>query len=671
MPAADAVLARLRLLARDPAGVLQQLLVLVLAALTGVVGGLGAIVFRLMIAWVGDAFRVGERAASGIDTRLLAVLAPVAGLLLVTLITQKFAREVRGHGVPEILEALALRGGRIRPRVGLFGILAPAITIGSGGSVGREGPIALIGAAFGSTLGQVLRLPDRYVALLLACGSAAGIGATFNAPIAGGFFGLEVILGTYSLGAMVPVFLASVVGVAVFTAFEGSQALLAVPPLGASTPLALLAALLLGALGGAVGLAYTRGLDRVERLGEHVARSPWLRAAAGGLIVGVLGFFLPQILGVGYATMHAALLGALPLGLIALLLVAKYVATLVTIGAGGSGGVFAPSLYLGAMLGSVYGLVLHAALPALAPDPQVYAVAGMATVFAAAAQAPFVAITILLELTGDYRLTVLVMAAATIAYFLYAHYSPDSMYTVRLTRRGIRILRGNDVRPIEAVSVAAAMEPVGAPVAWDTPVEEAYRLLLAEHRTAMVVTGSEADPHAPAVALVDLGDLTRPIAEDLRQAPVGAYATPPARFLARADSVDEAMRAMALSATEILPVRAPDGAVAGVVTAQGLMLLYHRSTPAALLSAREPAPGSPDPGTFVAVRLASDALLVGRRLADAGLPAEAVIVSIDRDARTFAPHGGTVFETGDRVVAYVSPASAAADVRRVLEASAP
>jgi chloride channel protein, CIC family len=667
----DAGAGHLRLFGSNSTETTRQLVVLTLAVATGAVGGLGAVVFRLMIAAVQSAFRAGERLGPIALSRDLAVLAPVAGLLLVAVITQKLAREVRGHGVPQILEALALNGGRMRARVGLFGILAPAITIGSGGSVGREGPIALIGGAFGSTLGQLLHLPDRYVALLLACGSAAGIGATFNAPIAGGFFGLEVILGTYSLGAMVPVFLSSVVGVAIFTAIEGNSAVLALPPFHPSSPLAVPAAMVLGALGAAVGLGYTRGLDSVERLAERVLRSPWWRAGVGGLIVGAIGFFLPQVLGVGYPTMHEALLGTLPLGLIALLLVAKYVATMVTIGAGGSGGVFAPSLYLGAMLGSAYGLVLHAVLPDLAFVPQVYAVAGMATVFAAAAQAPFVAITILLEITGDYRLTVLVMAAASVAYFVYAHYSPDSMYTVRLTRRGVRILRGNDVRPIEAVAVAGATEAVAGPVPWATPVREAYRTLTAEHRTALVVTGSEADPDGSELALVDLSDLTRPVAEDEWQAPVGRYSAAPPAFLHAEDSVDTAMRLMALSGAEVLPVAGSEGGLTGIVTAQGLMGLYHRSTPAALLASRDrEADGPGDPGAFVTVRLSPTAAVVGRRLADAGLPAEAVVVSIGRDGMTFAPHGGTLFQAGDRVVAYVSPASAVGTVRQVLEGPA-
>jgi CIC family chloride channel protein len=639
---------------------------LAFAVATGVVGGLGAIAFRLMIAYVATAFRWLERpiAHSG-DDRLLVALAPAVGLLVVYGITRYFAREVRGHGVPQILEALALRGGRIRPRVGLFGILAPAITIGSGGSVGREGPIALIGGAFGSSVGQLLRLPDRYVTLLLACGSAAGIGATFNAPIAGGFFGLEVILGTYSLGAMVPVFLASVAGVATLSAFEGIRAVLAVPAYVPGTPLAVLAAMVLGLLGAGVGIAYTRGLDGVERVAERVALPGWARALVGGAFVGALGLFLPQILGVGYPTMHQALVGALPLALLALLLVAKYVATLVTIGAGGSGGVFAPSLFLGAMLGGAYGVALHDVFRALAPQPQAYAVAGMATVFAAAAQAPFVAITILLEITGDYRLTVLVMAAAAVAYFAYALVTRDSMYTVRLSRRGIKILRGNDVRPIEAVAVTAALEPLPPALPWDTPVREAHRRLTADAAPALAVAARS--PQGRLVGLIGLVDLAEAAADGAWEAPVGRYAAPPPARLGADQSLDDAMRLMALHGATALPVEGEGGELLGVVTIQGVMRAYHSTTLPALAPARTPRAG--DPGAFVEVRLGEGSPLVGRRLAETELPNQALVVSIERDGATFAPHGQSVFQVGDRLVLFVSPASQAQAVRRRVERS--
>lgn len=644
----------------------QPVVVLALALLTGVVGGLGAVLFRLMIAWIGRIFAGAEHIGLTPATHDLVFLAPAVGLLAVTVITQRFAREVRGHGVPQILESLAVRGGRIRPRVGLFGILAPAITIGSGGSVGREGPIALIGAAFGSTLGQALRLPDRTVGLLLACGAAAGIGATFNAPIAGGFFGLEIILGTYAMGAMVPVFLASVAGVATFTAIEGSQALLAVPSYVPGPPLAVMAAILLGVLGGAVGIGYTRGLDRVEHLFERIALPLWGRALLGGAAVGAIGLVWPQVLGVGYTTMHNALVGSLPLALLAALLVAKYVATLTTIGAGGSGGVFAPSLFLGAALGGAYGDVLHRLLPGLAPAPQVYAVAGMATVFAAAAQAPFVAITILLEITGDYRLTVLVMAASAVAYLTYAAFQRDSMYTVRLTRRGIRILRGNDVRPIEETPVDAALEPMPALLPWRTPIREAYGRLGAAP-AAVLAVASEDDPQHFA-GIVGLAELAPAVAAKDWEEPVGSYARRPVTALRPSDTLDEAIRRMALHDVNVLTVETPDGKLKGLVRLAAVLDVYHSTTLPSLLSVRTNRVGG-ESGAFVEVHLASAATAVGRRLMDLALPPEVLVVSVRRGPATFAPHGATVFAADDQIVVYAATREAAAAVRSRFEAA--
>jgi CIC family chloride channel protein len=247
--------------------------------------------------------------------------------------------------------------------VGLFGILAPAITIGSGGSVGREGPIALIGAAFGSTLGQLLRMADQDISLLVACGAAAGIGATFNAPIAGGFFDLEVVLGTYALGALVPVFLASVTGVTVFTTIMGGGAVLATPPYHVVDHWAILFMVGLGVLVAGVGYLYAAGLTWSEDFFERLPLPFWGKALAGRPAVGAIGLALPEVLGVGYPTMHRALDGALVLGTLGLLFVAKYVATLITIGAGGSGGVFAPSLFIGGMFGGLYEALVHLTAP--------------------------------------------------------------------------------------------------------------------------------------------------------------------------------------------------------------------------------------------------------------------------------------------------------------------
>ncbi len=639
-----------------------------LAMVTGVVGGLGAILFRLMISWVADGVHLVLPLTHRPVWAWTVLLAPAAGLLAVSLITRYVAREVKGHGVPQILESLALRGGRIRPRVGLFGILAPALTIGSGGSVGREGPIALIGAAFGSTLGQALHLTDQDISLLVGCGAAAGIGATFNAPIAGGFFGLEVVLGTYALGALVPVFLASVTGVTVFTTIMGGGAVLPTPPYHVIDHWAILFMIGLGALVAGVGYLYTAGLTFSEDAFDRLRLPFWAKAVVGGLAVGLIGLFLPGVLGVGYATMHRALDGDLVFGVLALLFVAKYVATLITIGAGGSGGVFAPSLFIGGMFGGFYGGVLHRISPGWAPHPAIYAVAGMAAMFSAAAQAPFVAITILLEITGDYHLTAPVMAAAAVSYFAYGYFTRDSMYTVKLRRRGISILHGNDVRPIEQIAVEGALSALDdVHLGVEDTREQAYNRLMELNRSFLPVV----DASGQVVGLATLAGLSAHHGEHHGERPLRDVMLPLPPPLWATDSLDTALRRFALEDVVALPVRRGSrGRLVGFVTRDDVIRAYNASTLRTMGTAQQMqslSRAQNDPGRFLEVILSARSPIVGQTLQTLRLPAAALVVSLARRNATLIPHGQTRLETGDRLLVYVAPAAEADTVRRMLE----
>ena len=635
---------------------------IVLALLTGMIGGLGAIVFRWLISVI-QAF-VGWLWPGGPSPlHILIFLAPAVGLVAVNLISYYFAREVKGHGVPQILEALALRGGRIRPRVSFFAILAPAITIGTGGSVGREGPIALIGSAFGSLVGQALRLSDRDISLLLACGAAAGIGATFNAPIAGGFFGLEVILGTYAMGALVPVFLASVMGVTVFNAFMGSRAVLVTPPYHVINHFAPLFMIILGIVMSFVAWLYTSGLTFSEDLFARLPLRFWQKGLLGGALVGLIGLALPEILGVGYPVMHQALLGQLGLGLLFVLFAAKIVATLITIGAGGSGGVFAPSLYIGGMAGGAFGALLHAIAPALAPHPAIYAVAGMAAMFAAAAQAPFVAITILLEMTGDYRLTAPVMAAAAISYGLYRFFTPYSMYTVRLSRRGIVILRGQDVRPTDQVAVRTQVDPLqDRRFDANMPSGEAYEILTSSGRTYALVTDQ-----GKVIGLLTLVELVHAMGEQgSAERPVREIISPMPRPIDADASLDEALRQLGQYDVDALPVT-DQGKVIGIISRGAVLRGYRAATLRTLTISRqiqELTEDAADPGQFFDIYLPASSPVVGKSIVDLGLPQSALVVAIRRQGKAVIPHGSTVLEPGDRVVVFAAASGEVEQLRR-------
>ncbi len=354
----------------------------VLAIVTGAGAGLAALVFRSLIRWF-TALLSGhpDYGAAGHAPNpwvpwlgpWFVVLAPaVAGLLYGPLI-YRYAREARGSGVPEVMLAVAENGGRIRPAVAVVKSLASAICIGGGGSVGREGPIVQIGSALGSALGQRLRIAEPRLKLLLACGAAGGISATFNAPIAGVLFALELLL-RYGF-------------------YAG-----------------------LGLCAAVVGVAFIRVRYGLEDLADRVWRGPeWLRPAVGGLGLGLVLLVLPEMYGVGYPVLESAIREQYGPGLLILFLIGKIVATSLTIAIGGSGGVFTPTLFMGAMLGTAYGGVLHAAWPDLTGPAGAYGLVGMGAVFAAAARAPMTAVISILELTGEYQLILPLMLAVALA----------------------------------------------------------------------------------------------------------------------------------------------------------------------------------------------------------------------------------------------------------------
>ena len=641
----------------------EPLLLVVLAIAVGVVGGLGAVVFRRWLAWSTSLF---DAALPG-RARLLG---PTIGLLLVGAVVRYLQPEVKGDGVPQALEALAIKGGRIRAPVALWGIVTPAITLGSGGSAGQEGPMALIGAAFGSVLGQLLRLPTRYLGLLLACGAGAGIAATFNAPMAGAFFALEVMLGSYAMGAMVPALVAAVVGAATFTLIMGPGPVLPAPPYVLVHPGLLAAVLVFGAVAGLVGVAFTRGLSWLEEQAEE-RRLPFAAVAgAGGLVVGAIGLAYPQVLGVGYETVEQAIRGQLPLRLMAGLLVAKYVATLVTIGSGGSGGTFAPSVYLGAMLGGVYGALLSH-MPGLGATPGLFAMVGTGAVFAGAAQAPLTAIAMVLEMSGEWGLTLGVIAACAISYLVHGSLLRDSMYTVRLSRRGVVIVRGSEVRPTERIPVSSAMAPVGVTVRGDCSIEAVYRQLLqGGHEPLMVV-----DDDGRLIGVVSLSDLQTLAPSSSGSQPVQTVARTGVVTVYPDETLDQAMRRFAVYDFAMLPVvsredpRRPVGRLrrSDVLKAYHAFTLHSFETSVRINFLREV---HGDRGAFKEVVVLERSPLAGRRLMEVRLPSECVVVSVTRGDQVLVPHGSTEIRPGDRLLVFAVPARQVDDVASWLAGTA-
>ncbi len=426
---------------RDPA-------VLVLAVVVvGLGAGVGAIVFRELIFGFTRLF-TGQQDYAAVPGaplpwwpeagRWFLLAVPVVGGLLYGPLVYRFAREARGHGVPEVMLAVAEGGGRIRPRVAVVKSLASALCIGSGGSVGREGPIVQIGSALGSSIGQWWRVSDSRLRLLVACGAAGGISATFNAPVAGVFFALEIILLDFSVMSFVVIALASVLANTVARGFDGARTFLSLPPFSVGSAWELLAFAAVGIVGGLVGVVFTRTLYGTEDLVDRLWSGPeWLRPAVGGIALGVVLFALPQMYGVGYPVLEQAVNGGYTAGFLAILLIGKLVATSLTLAIGGSGGVFAPSLFLGAMAGSL----LADGLGLLSPGTSTGSVAlvGMAAVLAGATRAPITAVVIVAEITGEWALVLPLMIGVAAATAVSRQLQTETIYTEKLARRGIRL----------------------------------------------------------------------------------------------------------------------------------------------------------------------------------------------------------------------------------------
>lgn len=435
----------------------ETIFLLLFANIIGVGAGFGAILFRWMISFFQNIFfNRGQQILSFLGTYYVIII-PAIGGIIVGLLVYFFARETKGHGVPEVMLAVATGGSKIRPRVAAMKALVSSICIGSGGSVGREGPIVQISSALGSSLGQLFRLSEDKKKILVACGAAGGIAATFNAPLAGIFFALEVILREYGTRYFSSVVLSAVTATVISRTFLGSSPAFVTPPYELLSSWDMLFYFALGFLAAFTGWIFIKALYKCEDLFDALRIPSFAKPAIGGLILGIIGFYFPQIFGVGYGSIELTLKGQLAplivLGLVGL----KIIATSLTLGSGGSGGVFAPSLFIGAMLGSSFGSLIHFIFPAIPISPGAFALVGMAAVFAGAAQAPISAMLILFEMTGDYKIILPLMIACVISTLVIKRISRDSIYTLKLRRRGIDIFKLKEDDLMEKIKVSKAM----------------------------------------------------------------------------------------------------------------------------------------------------------------------------------------------------------------------
>jgi CIC family chloride channel protein len=423
----------------------------------GVVSGLGAVAFRALIAFFHNLFFLG-RLSIAYDANVhtpdgpwgpFVILSPVLGAFFVTFLVKTFAPEAKGHGVPEVMDAIFHNRGIIRPVVAVIKSVASALCIGSGGSVGREGPIVQIGSSFGSTLGQIISMSPSQRITLIAAGAGGGIAATFNTPIGGVLFAVELMLHELSVRTLVPVVISTATATYIGQLFFGVHPSFVIPVFERpyfhlSSPWLLIAYAGMGLFMGFASAVFIKSIYGLEDFfTERIKGSPYIRHMTGMLIVGLtiyilrisLGYYYVE--GVGYSTIQDILTGKISaLSVLVLLFVAKLFATSLTLGSGGSGGIFSPSLFMGAAIGGAYGLLLQFLFPTIVISPPAFAVAGMAGLVGGVTGAALAAIVMIFEMTLDYSVILPMTITVALSYGVRKLFFRESIYTLKLARRG-------------------------------------------------------------------------------------------------------------------------------------------------------------------------------------------------------------------------------------------
>ena len=551
-----------------------------LAILIGILGGYGAVLFRFAIKAVQYGFyQNADDFLTFAHTLPLyfKIGLPAFGGLLVGPIIYFGAQEAKGHGVPEVMEAVALRGGRIRSRVALVKILASGISIGSGSSVGREGPIVQIGSSIGSTLARVLKVPRDREKTMVGCGAAAGIAATFNAPIAGVLFAIEVLLGDFGLSTFSPVVLSSVTATTISRHYFGNFPTFILPTYKVVSLWELLLYPVLGVAAGFIALFFIISLYKCEDLFNALKIPDYLKPALGGLLLGFLLCKWPHVFGVGYGAVNLSLKNQLPVLLLFSLIFVKILATSITLGSGASGGIFAPSLFIGAMTGGFFGYYVHELFPLFTASSGAYALVGMGAIVAGTTHAPITAILIIFELTGDYGIILPLMLSCILSTIITTSLKPGSIYTIKLLRRGIDISEGWEQNILRTLCVREIMSNQVVTIPESMHLVDIINTLKIYNVSYLhMINGNE-----ELTGIISFRDIRPLLQEDTLERSVIArdIATSDVFTVRASDNVQLALERMGRRGISQLPVVAEDSAikVIGTVSKKDVLAAYEKT----------------------------------------------------------------------------------------------
>ncbi len=482
----------------------------IIAIIIGILTGYGAIAFKALIEFISNTSYQGDlNLLENIRNSewYIKILVPALGGAIVGPLIYFFAREAKGHGVPEVMQAVMLKGGVIRARVGIVKILASSVTIGSGGSVGREGPIVQIGSTIGSVVGQFYRVSNQRVKTMVGCGAAAGIAATFNAPIAGAFFAVELILKDFGFAQISPIMISSVMATVISHQYEGNFAAFQVPSYQLNSPYELIFYFILGIMCGLISYAFIKLVYASEDFFDKRIPVPeYTKPILGGFLIGIIALEFPEIMGVGYDAVTDALHGN-TIWYIALVLVfVKVFSTSITLGSGGSGGIFAPSLFLGAMIGCFFGTHIHALFPDITASAGAYALVAMGGIVAGTTHAPITAIIIVFELTNDYQIILPLMITCIISTILSSKLSRESIYTLKLLRRNINLKDGAEVNVMKSIFVKDVFSKHYESIPDNTKFDDVVNRVIAGKLPYFIVTKKK-DQIAGVVSIHDIKDL--------------------------------------------------------------------------------------------------------------------------------------------------------------------
>jgi CIC family chloride channel protein len=501
------------------------------------------------------------------------ILLPALGGLIVGIIVHLLIH-TRRYDIEEVIEATALRGGRMSPRNALLEVLASVVSIGSGGSVGKEAPVVLAGSGIGSSLAQILKIKGNRVKVLIGCGAAGGIAAAYNAPLAGVVFAVEVILGELEASSFIPIVISAVFATLVSSVVFGVRTIDVSSYQLVSPFYESILYLFLGVLAGVVSAMLMRALFGTHKIFDSLSIHPVIKPAIGGLFVGLIGFFYPQVFGVGYDVITDALNNGLALKLMLALIFLKIIAFSFTMGSGGSGGSIVPSLFVGAMLGGAYGSIVHSMFPMITAESGAYALAGMGAVFAGTSRAPLASILILFELTRDYNMILPIMLACVVSNVVSSSLNHESIFTEGLHRKGFTIRKGREVDIMESLLVKDAMKHNVQTVSENKNVGALIALMQSSRHAGFPVLDSKGN----LCGVVTLKDLRDKVGHDELDKTINEIASKDVEVAYPEENLNTVLKRLATKDIGRLPVVSSTDKtkLLGIITRSDIVKLYDK-----------------------------------------------------------------------------------------------